>query len=79
MASQHGLSRAVELSLTSSTEKVGKHVERISVASLTAFVSLETFLREVVSTYTETAASFDTLLHDDRIFVVSVSLSTDCV
>ena len=68
----------MELSLTSSTEKVRKHVERISMASLTAFVSLETFLCEVINTRAETVASFDVPLHDGRIFGVSVSASTDC-
>ena len=44
----------VDVSLTSSTEKVRKHVEGIVVVSLTAFVSLETFLRGIINTCVST-------------------------
>jgi len=44
------VSQRVEVSLTSSTEKVCKHVEGIVVMSLTAFVSLETFLHGIINT-----------------------------
>jgi len=39
----------VKVSLTSSTEKVRKHVEGIMVVSLTAFVGLEAFLRGIIN------------------------------
>lgn len=70
--------RAVEVSLTSSAEKVRKHVKRISMASLATFVGLEAFLCGVVNTCVKTTASFNALLHDGRILVVSGSMSTDC-
>ena len=40
----------VSVLLTSSAEKVRKHVERIGMVSLTAFVGLQSFLRRIIST-----------------------------
>ena len=48
----NGLSCDLLWFLLTSAEKVRKHVERIGVVSLTALVSLQTFLRRIVNTCT---------------------------